>query len=71
MSKIKNHYHDEITNGSNDNHIPALLSKNTILNIKLLIHLAAINCDKGWCSFYLPPDKLKELKHLKNDLDRL
>ena len=71
MSKIKNHYHDEITNGSNDNHIPALLSKNTILNIKLLIHLTMLNSKDGWTSFYLPKDKMKELKTLKNELDRL
>ena len=72
MSKIKEHYHDKIANGQqNDDHIATLLSKNTIVNMRILIHLSLLNMKDGWTSFYLPKDKIKELKYLKNELDRL
>tara|TARA_R110002167_G_scaffold48013_7_gene141937 strand:- start:353 stop:571 length:219 start_codon:yes stop_codon:yes gene_type:complete len=72
MSKIKEHYHEEIVHGQqNADHVTALLSRNTIVNIRLLIHLTTLNSKDGWSSFYLPKNKIKEIKALKNELDRL
>tara|TARA_R110002020_G_scaffold4272_6_gene19014 strand:- start:3574 stop:3792 length:219 start_codon:yes stop_codon:yes gene_type:complete len=72
MSKIKEHFHEEIAYGQrNDDHVSALLSRDTIINLKVLLDLTILNEKDGFSHFYLTPSIRKQLKNLKDELDRL
>tara|TARA_R100001244_G_scaffold69431_2_gene56732 strand:+ start:800 stop:1033 length:234 start_codon:yes stop_codon:yes gene_type:complete len=75
-SKIKEHFHEEITYSQQDNPKEIILSQHQRIHLKTLISLALLNHSaidelKGMTTFYLSEESINILNEIRDEFDRL
>ena len=70
MSKIKNHFHEEITYGQQTINIDARIAIKTLITLALL-NLKLDEDSGGFTSFYLSKGTINSIEKFRDELDRL
>tara|TARA_Y100001970_G_C13980362_1_gene722805 strand:- start:366 stop:578 length:213 start_codon:yes stop_codon:yes gene_type:complete len=70
MSKIKNHFHEEITHGQQTINVDSRIAINTLITLTLL-NLKLDDNSGGFTSFYLSKGTINSIEKFRDELDRL